>query len=94
MEAGEGIGMNKPGKYPGTLSSFKIVNNKRYLFFDASIFHAKEKWEMNESKFIDNANSAWKEMKNELPPMFRTGYWFFLVDFFSFRPLSLIGGVA
>ncbi|MFT6036603.1 MAG: hypothetical protein ACI9XJ_002187, partial [Marivirga sp.] len=48
MEAGEGIGMNKLGKYPGTLSSFKIVNNKRYLFFDASIFHAKEKWEMNE----------------------------------------------
>ncbi|MCA1764202.1 MAG: YHS domain-containing protein [Flavobacteriales bacterium] len=63
MEAGEGIGMNKPGKYPSTPSSFKVVNNKLYLFFDSSIFHAKEKWEKNESKFINNANSAWKEMK-------------------------------
>ena len=58
MEDGGGIGMNKPGKYPSTPTSFKVVDNKLYLFFEAPIFHAKEMWELNDTKFINNANSA------------------------------------
>jgi YHS domain-containing protein len=65
MEVGDGIGINKPGKYPSTPTSFKVMNEKLYLFFDASIFHAKEKWEQNETKFLNNANKAWEIIEME-----------------------------
>ncbi|EAQ99695.1 YHS domain-containing (seleno)protein [Maribacter sp. HTCC2170] len=60
MEVGDGIGINKPGKYPSTPTSFKVVDEKLYLFFDAPIFHAKEKWNKNEPKFLNNANKSWE----------------------------------
>ena len=60
MEVGDGIGINKPGKYPSTPTSFKIVNDKLYLFHESPVFHAKERWEKNEIKFLLNANKAWE----------------------------------
>lgn len=60
METGEGVGSNKPGKYPGTPTSFKIIDDKLYLFHDSEYFRAKEKWENDESRYLLQSRKAWE----------------------------------
>lgn len=60
METGKGVGFNKPGKYPSTPTSFKIIDDKLYLFHDSPDFRAKERWEENELKFLRKADRTWE----------------------------------
>ena len=60
VEIGEGVGDNRPGKYPINPNSFKIIDDKLYLFYDGEYFRALKKWNTDEDKFLDNANEHWK----------------------------------
>ena len=59
MDVGDGLGDNEPGKYPVNPKSFKIIDDKLYLFFDADYFHALEQWKKNEKRFLKNADNRW-----------------------------------
>jgi len=65
IEVGEGVGDNKPGKYPSTPTSFKIIDNKLYLFHDSQYFRAKEKWEQDEPRYLLQSQKAWETIHPE-----------------------------
>ena len=61
---GEGVGDNKPGKYPVNPESFKIVDDKLYLFYRDQYYHALNEWDKDEKKYLTNAVRQWSLMHN------------------------------
>lgn len=60
-----GLGMEattggyKPGKFPINPRSFKLIDGKLYLFYDAPNFNALEYWEVNEKELKRRADQNW-----------------------------------
>ncbi|MCD2259509.1 YHS domain-containing (seleno)protein [Psychroserpens luteolus] len=63
-----GIGMNTdsngnpPGKYPIDPKTFKIINNKLYLFYNNSGHNFLKVWESNEKANLEQAHKRWKRI--------------------------------
>jgi len=48
------------GKYPVNPETFKIINNKLYLFYKDNGYNFLEIWESNEKVNLEKANERWK----------------------------------
>lgn len=60
MEFGLGLNGNPPGKYPVNPETFKIIDNKLYLFYNNHGHNFLEVWEPNEKSNLERANERWK----------------------------------
>ena len=60
MESGLGLNGNPPGKYPVNPKTFKIIDNKLYLFYNNNGYNFLEIWESNEKANLERANERWK----------------------------------
>lgn len=65
MKMGEGINGNPPGKYPVNPETFKIIDNRLYLFYNDHGYNFLETWESNEKENLERANSRWKVYNKE-----------------------------
>ncbi|WP_298537606.1 YHS domain-containing (seleno)protein [uncultured Algibacter sp.] len=64
MEFGHGLNENPPGKYPVNPETFKIINDKLYLFYNNRGYNFLEVWKPNEIDNLKRANERW-EVINE-----------------------------
>ena len=60
MESGQGLNGNPPGKYPVNPETFKIIDNKLYLFYNDYGYNFLEVWESNEKANLERAKKRWK----------------------------------
>ena len=60
MESGLGLNGNPPGKYPVNPETFKIIDNKLYLFYNDYGYNFLEVWESNEKANLERAKKRWK----------------------------------
>jgi YHS domain-containing protein len=54
-----GLNGNPPGKYPINPKTFKIINNKLYLFYNDNGYNFLEYWEKNENAYLKKADERW-----------------------------------
>jgi len=74
-----GLGMdsgligNLPGKYPINPETFKIIDNKLYLFYNDNGYNFLKIWEENEKANLQKANDRWgvftDRIKNHCKPL-------------------------
>jgi YHS domain-containing protein len=62
MTRGSGLGDNPPGKYPVDPQSFKVIDEKLYLFYDGPQFDALEEWNQDEEALLERANATWERI--------------------------------
>lgn len=55
-----GLNGNPPGKYPINPETYKIIDNKLYLFYNDNGYNFLTFWELNEEAYLENANKRWK----------------------------------
>ena len=60
MESGLGLNGNPPGKYPVNPKTFKIIDNKLYLFYNDNGYNFLEIWKSNEKANLERANERWE----------------------------------
>lgn len=65
MEFGLGLNENPPGKYPVNPETFKIIDNKLYLFYNNHGYNFLEVWESNEMANLERANERWKAINEK-----------------------------
>ena len=58
-------GKGPPGKYPINPESFKIVEDRLYLFYDDPSFQALPLWNRSEQRLKNVADIRWKQMTTE-----------------------------
>lgn len=65
MRYGDGLNGNPPGKYPVNPTTFKIIDNKLYLFYNANGYNFLDVWESDETENLKRAHQRWKTIHQE-----------------------------
>ncbi len=52
-----------PGKYPIDPKTFKIIDDKLYLFYNFKGINALNDWEMDEPRFLKQAKKQWEQIR-------------------------------
>ena len=60
-----GLNGNPPGKYPVNPGTFKIIDNKLYLFYNNNGYNFLSSWELNEKMNLKKANKRWEKINEQ-----------------------------
>ena len=65
MKYGDGLNGNPPGKYPVNPKTFKIIDNRLYLFYNDNGYNFLKVWESDEKENLERANQRWKDINEK-----------------------------